>query len=174
MFISGVERPTYLHRHRHCRCHLFYSSFHVAQFPDFSARSYHGGRPWNHVHHRKRPTVLVWYGGAAFPITFFLTFFLFLLELEDILRFSKPHVPTLSQLDSSLRRYLALCAAYHGTYLRLCVPDALSHPVPVEQYLQSPLQLEHACDLLLDSELFQFHSERMCEILVDDLQSVTP
>ncbi|KAG6827812.1 hypothetical protein H0H92_010390 [Tricholoma furcatifolium] len=43
----------------------------------------------------------------------------------------------------------------------------------LEQYLQSPLQLEHACEFLLDSELFQFHSERMCEILVDDLQSQT-
>jgi len=41
-----------------------------------------------------------------------------------------------------------------------------------EQYLQSPLQLEHACNLILDSELFVFHSERMCEILVDDAQSV--
>ena len=42
-----------------------------------------------------------------------------------------------------------------------------------EQYLQSPFQLEHACELLLDSELFTFHSERMCEILVDDAQSVS-
>jgi len=42
----------------------------------------------------------------------------------------------------------------------------------LEQYLQSPLQLEHACNLILDSELFVFHSERMCEILVDDAQSV--
>lgn len=42
----------------------------------------------------------------------------------------------------------------------------------LEQYLQSPLQLEHACGLILNSELFEFHSERMCEILVDDIQSV--
>lgn len=41
-----------------------------------------------------------------------------------------------------------------------------------EQYLQSPLQFDHACDLLLDSELFAFHSERMCEIMVDDVQLV--
>lgn len=41
-----------------------------------------------------------------------------------------------------------------------------------EQYLQSPLQLEHACQLLLDSELFAFHSERMCELAIDDVQSV--
>ncbi|KAG6917370.1 hypothetical protein DXG01_002835 [Tephrocybe rancida] len=76
-------------------------------------------------------------------------------ELEDMLHFSQNDIPTLSLLDSTLRRFLALCAAYH------------------EQYLQSPLQLEHACELLMDSELFLFHSERMCEILVDDLQSQT-
>lgn len=41
-----------------------------------------------------------------------------------------------------------------------------------EQYLQSPLQLEHAFEMLLDSELFIFHSERMCEILTDEATSV--
>lgn len=41
-----------------------------------------------------------------------------------------------------------------------------------EHYLQSPLQLEHACQLLLDSELFAFHSERMCELAIEDVQSV--
>ena len=41
-----------------------------------------------------------------------------------------------------------------------------------EQYLQSPLQLEHACDLLLSSELFTFHSERMSELLLQDAQTV--
>ena len=43
----------------------------------------------------------------------------------------------------------------------------------IEQYLQSPLQLAHACELLLESELFAFHSERMCDILVDDVRSVS-
>jgi hypothetical protein len=42
-----------------------------------------------------------------------------------------------------------------------------------EQYLQSPLQLEHAIGMLLDSELFQFHSERMSEIIAQDSQKVT-
>jgi hypothetical protein len=42
----------------------------------------------------------------------------------------------------------------------------------VEQYLQSPLQLEHACEYILDSELFAFHSERMCEILTDEVAQV--
>ncbi|KDQ56797.1 hypothetical protein JAAARDRAFT_36278 [Jaapia argillacea MUCL 33604] len=74
-------------------------------------------------------------------------------ELDDILHF--PSDATLSQLDAALRRFVALCGVYH------------------EQYLQSPLQLEHAGELLLDSELFKFHSERMCEILLDDSQSST-
>ena len=67
------------------------------------------------------------------------------------------------------------------SFLRLvsrCVID--SPPVvlrlslaPAEQYLQSPLQLEHACDFILDSELFAFHSERMCEILTDEAAGVS-
>ncbi|ETW77422.1 hypothetical protein HETIRDRAFT_388964, partial [Heterobasidion irregulare TC 32-1] len=75
-------------------------------------------------------------------------------ELEDILRI--PNNATLSSLDSTLKRYISFCATYHA-----------------EQYLQSPLQLEHACELLLDSELFTFHSERMCEILTDEATSNT-
>ncbi|KAF7972718.1 hypothetical protein HWV62_17174 [Athelia sp. TMB] len=76
-------------------------------------------------------------------------------ELEDVVHFSNENTPTLSLLDSSLKRFMTLCASYH------------------EQYLQSPFQLEHACELLLDSELFVFHSERMCEILTDEAQSTT-
>ncbi|EGO01185.1 hypothetical protein SERLA73DRAFT_105792 [Serpula lacrymans var. lacrymans S7.3] len=76
-------------------------------------------------------------------------------ELEDILRIPGGNTATLSMLDASLRRFISLCASYH------------------EQFLQSPLQLEHACELLLDSDLFTFHSERMCELLVDDVQSNT-
>lgn len=34
------------------------------------------------------------------------------------------------------------------------------------------MQLEHACNLLLDSELFVFHSERMCELAIEDVKSV--
>ncbi|KAI0649712.1 hypothetical protein C8Q79DRAFT_1006058 [Trametes meyenii] len=74
-------------------------------------------------------------------------------ELEEIL-----HIPddaTLSKLDTTLRGYISFCAAYH------------------EQYLQSPLQLEHACKMLLGSELFTFHNERMCELLVHDAQTST-
>lgn len=76
-------------------------------------------------------------------------------ELEDTLNFQTNEPPTLSLLDSTLMKFLGLCAAYH------------------EQYLQSPLQLEHACNLILDSELFEFHSERMCEIIVNDIQTRT-
>ncbi|KAJ7918154.1 hypothetical protein B0H13DRAFT_2438153 [Mycena leptocephala] len=76
-------------------------------------------------------------------------------ELEDILELPKDEVHTLSLLDATLKRYLALCAAYH------------------EQYLQSPLQLEHACNLIVESELFAFHSERMCEIMADEARSNT-
>ncbi|KIY66757.1 hypothetical protein CYLTODRAFT_377301 [Cylindrobasidium torrendii FP15055 ss-10] len=74
-------------------------------------------------------------------------------ELEDIINVKG--VPTLQELDSTLKRWLSLCATYH------------------EQYLQSPLQLEHACGLLLDSELFAFHSERMMDNLVETIQSNT-
>ncbi|EED79372.1 predicted protein, partial [Postia placenta Mad-698-R] len=74
-------------------------------------------------------------------------------ELEDIL-----HIPdrlTLDRLDATLRRFVSFCAAYH------------------EQYLQSPLQMEHAYDLLLASELLAFHSERMSDILLDDARNAT-
>lgn len=42
----------------------------------------------------------------------------------------------------------------------------------VDQYLSNRLQMEHACALLLNSELFAFHSERMCDNLVEDVQNV--
>ena len=48
---------------------------------------------------------------------------------------------------------------------------ARTHQSP-EQFLQSPLQLEHACDILIASELFTFHSERMCDILSDEAHTV--
>ena len=42
-----------------------------------------------------------------------------------------------------------------------------------EKYLQTTLQLEHACNLLLDSELFSFHSERMSDLLIADASTDT-
>ncbi|KXN89720.1 Protein dip1 [Leucoagaricus sp. SymC.cos] len=75
-------------------------------------------------------------------------------ELEDVLKLPSNEYQTLTLLDAALKRFLLLCTAYHGTCF-------------------SPLQLEHAFGMLLDSELFEFHSERMCEIIVDDTQSNT-
>ncbi|KAG2136004.1 hypothetical protein DEU56DRAFT_363556 [Suillus clintonianus] len=76
-------------------------------------------------------------------------------ELDDVLRVPSDGSVTLSMLDTALRRFVSLCASYH------------------EQFLQSPMQLEHACSLLLDSELFAFHSERMCELAIEDVESKT-
>ncbi|KAG2095686.1 uncharacterized protein F5147DRAFT_717800 [Suillus discolor] len=76
-------------------------------------------------------------------------------ELDDVLRVPSDGSATLSMLDTALRRFVSLCASYH------------------EQFLQSPMQLEHACNLLLDSELFVFHSERMCELVIEDVKSKT-
>ncbi|KAG1737559.1 uncharacterized protein EDB91DRAFT_1140617 [Suillus paluster] len=76
-------------------------------------------------------------------------------ELDDVLRVPSDGSATLSMLDTALRRFVSLCASYH------------------EQFLQSPMQLEHACSLLLDSELFAFHSERMCELAIEDVESKT-
>ncbi|KIK63179.1 hypothetical protein GYMLUDRAFT_41504 [Collybiopsis luxurians FD-317 M1] len=80
-------------------------------------------------------------------------------ELEDILTLpflpSQP-IPTLNQLDLTLRRSLSLCATYH------------------EQYLSSlPYQMHSACDLILSSELFQFHSDRMLGMILDEAKENT-
>ncbi len=45
--------------------------------------------------------------------------------------------------------------------------------VDTEQYLQTPIQLDHVCNLLLESELFTFHSERMSDMLLRDAESVS-
>jgi hypothetical protein len=93
-----------------------------------------------------------------------------ILELDDILKI--PGNASLSLLDATLKRSMAFCASYHGA---CSIPAALlcSLLACAEQYLQSPLQLEHACDFILDSELFAFHSERMCEILSDEAAVVS-
>ncbi|KAI5117908.1 hypothetical protein M0805_003602 [Coniferiporia weirii] len=74
-------------------------------------------------------------------------------ELEDIIYI--PPDASLAQLDATLARFISFCATYH------------------EQYLQTPVQLEHACSLLLQGELFTFHSERMREQLLDDAEKTT-
>lgn len=95
------------------------------------------------------------------------------LELDDILRLPSDDSATLSMLDTTLRRFVSLCASYHGQLpLLLLFHLVLIIILSAEHYLQCPLQLEHACQLLLDSELFAFHSERMCELAIEDVQSV--
>lgn len=79
-------------------------------------------------------------------------------------------------LDTALRRFVSLCASYHGQFPYIYMYSS-SHIESYlcllpEQFLQSPMQLEHACCLLLDSELFAFHSERMCELVIEDVKSV--
>ena len=39
------------------------------------------------------------------------------LELEDFLTFHQDETPTLSLLDSTMRRFAALCSTYHGGVL---------------------------------------------------------
>jgi hypothetical protein len=76
-----------------------------------------------------------------------------------------PPDPTLDMLDSALNRFISFCASYHGTCehaLRLLQYN----DIHIEQYLQTQLQIEHACEILLDSELFTWHSARMTDILL--------
>ncbi|TCD59853.1 hypothetical protein EIP91_011289, partial [Steccherinum ochraceum] len=74
-------------------------------------------------------------------------------ELEETI-----HIPpdcTLQRLDLALKSYVTLCSSYH------------------ELFLQSPMQIEHSSDLLLSSELFTFHSERMSDLLLEDARTTT-
>ncbi|WVF70164.1 hypothetical protein IAT40_004952 [Kwoniella sp. CBS 6097] len=66
-----------------------------------------------------------------------------------------PEGATLAQLDNTLRMFVTFCAAYHDTYL------------PSIEAMQT------AIDLLLDSELFTFHYDRMVGILMSDAQENT-
>ncbi|KAG9111307.1 hypothetical protein FRC07_008072, partial [Ceratobasidium sp. 392] len=66
-------------------------------------------------------------------------------ELEDILMI--PSSASLNRIDSALRTFVNFCSTYH------------------EQYLHDTEQLEHAVALLLDSDLFAFHSDRSSEQL---------
>ncbi|KAF9515953.1 hypothetical protein BS47DRAFT_732139 [Hydnum rufescens UP504] len=74
-------------------------------------------------------------------------------ELGDIL--SLPKDATLHTLDGNLRNFITFCATHH------------------ERYLSTLAQLDHCCNLLLDSEFFTFHSERSCDTLLDDARSNT-
>ncbi|EIW68669.1 hypothetical protein TREMEDRAFT_39577 [Tremella mesenterica DSM 1558] len=74
-------------------------------------------------------------------------------EIEAILVVPDP--PTLIQLDNTLRMFVTFCAAYHAKYL------------PTTQDMQN------AMSLLLDSELFTYHYERMVGIMMADAQENT-
>lgn len=119
------------------------------------------------LHHRERTAILVRYAPTYFTVTHIAKQ---RPELEDIL-----HIPdrlTLDRLDATLRRFVSFCAAYHGEKRRILSCATAPINLPAEQYLQSPLQMEHAYDLLLASELLAFHSERMSDILLDDARNV--
>ncbi|KAK6904097.1 hypothetical protein I203_107611 [Kwoniella mangroviensis CBS 8507] len=74
-------------------------------------------------------------------------------ELELIANI--PDSPTLAQLDGTLRMFVTFCAAYH------------------DKYVTSPSDIRHAIELILDSELFTFHYERMVGIIMVDAQENT-
>ncbi|QRV84766.1 hypothetical protein RhiJN_26832 [Ceratobasidium sp. AG-Ba] len=74
-------------------------------------------------------------------------------ELEDILMI--PSSASLNRIDSALRTFVNFCSTYH------------------EQYLHTTEQLEHAVTLLLDSDLFVFHSDRSSEQLTNAAHTET-
>ncbi|CAE7178526.1 unnamed protein product [Rhizoctonia solani] len=74
-------------------------------------------------------------------------------ELEDIVHI--PSSASLNRIDSALRTFITFCSTYH------------------EKYLSTPDQLEHAISLLLDSDIFSFHSDRSTEHLVSAAHSET-
>jgi len=43
----------------------------------------------------------------------------------------------------------------------------------VERYLSTPAQLDHSCQLLLDSDFFAFHSDRSCDLLLQEAKVQT-
>jgi len=138
----------------------------------FSACCLHGWWSRHCVSYWNRATILVWWALSPGSLCVW-TYSNIASELEDVLKLPSNEFQTLVLLDAALRRFLSLCSAYHGT----CIPpDTIRRNWSAysEQYLQTPLQLEHAFQMLLDSELFEFHSERMCEIIMDDSQAVSP
>lgn len=74
---------------------------------------------------------------------------------------------TLQYLDSRLRTFVKFCAKYHGRLYILPFSYINSDIRVIERYLSTPAQLEHSCELLLDSDLFSFHSDRSCELLIE-------
>ncbi|CAE6447791.1 unnamed protein product [Rhizoctonia solani] len=74
-------------------------------------------------------------------------------ELEDILHI--PSTASLNRIDSALRAFTKFCSNYH------------------EKYLSTNEQLDHAVSLLLDSDIFAFHSDRSTEHLTSAAHTET-
>ncbi|WVO15752.1 hypothetical protein L204_103414 [Cryptococcus depauperatus] len=74
-------------------------------------------------------------------------------ELEAVV--TVPSSPTLAQLDNTLGMFVNFCAAYH------------------DKYLPTQLEMQQAMAMLLDSELFTYHDERMVSIMMTDAQENT-
>ncbi|KIM25009.1 hypothetical protein M408DRAFT_75011, partial [Serendipita vermifera MAFF 305830] len=67
-------------------------------------------------------------------------------ELHEILDVNSKE--QLSIIDGAVKTFISFCTQYH------------------ELYLQTSLQLEHACSMLLESEIFSWHSERLSDIIL--------
>ncbi|KIO24103.1 hypothetical protein M407DRAFT_26461 [Tulasnella calospora MUT 4182] len=72
-------------------------------------------------------------------------------ELEDTIGITGD--TSLAGIDYALRAFVTLCANNH------------------DRFLQTNAQLDHACELLLESELFASHSQRTTDHIVNDAKS---
>lgn len=90
---------------------------------------------------------------------------------------------TLTQLDNTLRMFVTFCAAYHGalssSVLSFVKPrcDNRHMPtkpllIPTDEYLSSAQEMYQAIELLLESELYTFHYERMVALMMADALEV--
>src|SRR5258706_3936370 len=91
-------------------------------------------------------------------------------ELKDILSVSRTE--SLSRIDNALKSFVSFCAEYDGKFLWLGL-DAHAHECILGRYLQTSLQLEHACTLLFDSDIFSWHSGRLSDMLINMAASNT-
>ncbi|KAG8949950.1 hypothetical protein FRC03_000186 [Tulasnella sp. 419] len=76
-------------------------------------------------------------------------------EIEDVLSVTHSSSVSLAVLDNALKTFITLCAEHH------------------ELFLQTKAQLDHAIGLLLDCELFTFHSERSTDIVLEHAKANT-
>lgn len=91
-------------------------------------------------------------------------------ELKDILSVSRTE--SLSRIDNALKSFVSFCAGYDGKFSWLGL-DAHTYQSILARYLQTSLQLEHACTLLLDSDIFSWHSGRLSDMLINMAASNT-